>query len=537
MASSLSGRTTFGGLATGLDTNSLLQGLLALERQPLTTLNTRRSEIDSQRGLMRELNTKILALREASQELDNRNSTGSDFSTEEEFLRYAASTSDEDIVTVSAGFGASPGEIDVTVKQLATNSRRFSDIFESATETPVLAQGDTLSITLPNGRVNEEGEDVEDTLIEITADGDSGLSLQSIRDQINASPDNGGTVRADVLQLSENEFRLVLTSTGTGSSNELEVSGPVAIDDSLSQAARNSVVSVFGQDIDRDTNLIDDILPGITLRLRGASQGVDPDNPIQPLDPPSGDDPSEQAAYAAFLAEDRISEKVTVDVDVDEVAKALEKFANAYNDVQDFVDKQFRYNESTKTAGPLSGDSTLRSVQSQLRRMVSTGYQFSLNPNNPFASTVGGAAGGTISGIGLELKSGGRLALDRVKLEEALAEDAFSVRQFLSGLKRDPLDPAPPIDPNNPDEEPDFFDEGFATAFSDGLERLVRSGDGALASRDKAFALRLKDYDNSIERFESRLQQREETLIARFSNLEQIVSGLQGQQGFLGSLG
>ena len=45
------------------------------------------------------------------------------------------------------------------------------------------------------------------------------------------------------------------------------------------------------------------------------------------------------------------------------------------------------------------------------------------------------------------------------------------------------------------------------------------------------------DYDDSIERFESRLAQREETLIARFSNLEQIVSGLQGQQGFLGSLG
>jgi flagellar capping protein FliD len=168
-------------------------------------------------------------------------------------------------------------------------------------------------------------------------------------------------------------------------------------------------------------------------------------------------------------------------------------------------------------------------VQSQLRGLVSKGYSFSQNENNPFAS---GEQGGTISGIGLELKGGGRLALDKKKLEEAMAEDAFSVREFLSGRSR----PTPEIEPAE-GQEPDLYDEGFATAFSDGLERLVRSGDGSLANRDDAFARRLKDYDRSIDRFEARLEQREETLIARFSNLEQIISGLQGQQGFLGSLG
>lgn len=531
MAASLTDRTTFGGLATGLDTNALLEGLLSLERAPLATLNTRRAEIDNQRSLMRELNSRLVALREAAQELDNRNSTGSDFSTDEEFLRYSASTSDDDIVTVSAGVGASPGEIDVTVKQIASNSRRFSEIFDSATNATVLSEGEVFTITLPNGDA-EAVPPVEPTEISIEPDEDSGdLSLQALRDQINADPGNGGTVRADVLQLSEDEFRLVLTSTGTGASNELNVSGPITIDEDLTQEARNSVVSVFGQDIDRDTNLIDDILPGITIRLRGESQSIDPDNPIGTL--PQG---ATEEEAETFFALPRVAERITVEVDVEEVAAGLEAFATAYNEVQDFIDNQFRFNETTNESGPLSGDSTLRSVQSQLRGLVSRGYEFSQNPNNPFAPSGPNASGGTISGIGLELESGGRLSLDRTRLEEALAEDAFSVREFLTGLNRDPNNPADAIDPNNSEEEPDLFDEGFASAFSIGLEQLVRSGDGALANRDQAFADRLSDFDDSIERFESRLALREETLIARFSNLEQIVSGLQGQQSFLSGL-
>ncbi len=69
------------------------------------------------------------------------------------------------------------------------------------------------------------------------------------------------------------------------------------------------------------------------------------------------------------------------------------------------------------------------------------------------------------------------------------------------------------------------------------LEELVRSGDEALANRDKAFASRLREFDDSIKRAERRLGQREEFLILKFSALERIVSSLQGQQGFLTSLG
>lgn len=517
METSLLGRATFGGLASGFDTNALLEGLLAAERLPLQRIEARRSEIDSQRGLMRQLNTKLLDLRKAAQALDNRNSSGTDSATTEEFLRYSGSSTNDDIVSVTAGIGASPGEIDVKVLELAKGSREFSTVFASDTETNALTSGQSIRIQLPNADPDASPA-IEATDIVIAPEAGGAYSLQDIRDQINTSADNGGTVRADILQINENEFRLVLTSTGTGESNQLSITGDLALqadqggedDDRFRQRATNAVLEIFGQEIRREDNLIDDVLPGITLKLEALSDFEDED-----LNGP--DDP-------------RKSETVTIEADVDEIAKQLDTFVKAYNDVMSFIDGQFSFNEGSNTSGPLAGDFTLRQIQAQLREIVSDGYKFVQNPNNPFAPSGEGASGGAISNIGIELGGSGRLSVNKETLEEALALDPRSVREFLSGRIL-PLDA-------NPDENAteDIFEEGFATRIANSLEQIVRSGDGLLANRDKAFASRLGDYDDSIDRFERRLGQREETLIQRFAELERIVSGLQGQQGFLTSL-
>ena len=365
----------------------------------------------------------------------------------------------------------------------------------------------------------------------MAADGEP-LTLQDVRDQINTNENNGGTVRADILRVSDGDYQLVLTSTGTGTSNQLSLGGDVlfAAPDLERDLASNAQIRLFGQTgsesdprvIERESNFIDDVLTGITFQLRRPSV-VDED--AYSIGDGDGDD-----ADANDPFQRRVSETLTVDVDVEEVQKGLEAFTKAYNDVISFIDQQFRYNESTKSAGPLSGDFTLRQVQTDLREMISRGFGFQQNPSNPFANTTDGALGGTITNIGIDIESGGTLSVNKEKLEEALALDPNSVREFLSGRL------AESIDDVEEGEEPEY-DSGFAQLFATQLEQLVRSGDGTLASRDEAFADRLKEFDDSIERFEFRLGQREETLIARFSELERIVSGLQSQQGFLTSLG
>ncbi len=511
MVSNLIGRPTFGGLASGLDTSALLEGLLAVERLPLQRIESRRAEISNQRSLMRDLNTKLLALREAAKSIDNRNATGTEASSNEEFLRYAGSTTNEEVVTISADSGAAPGDIDIRVDQLARGSRRFSSSYTAASAATVLSGGQSITIDLPNGDATASPE-VEATSITIEANG-TALSLQDIRDQINTSADNGGTVRADVLQIGADEFQLVITSSGTGLSNELTIGGDVTMQapaDDGSDNAANAQFTLFGKAIERESNLIDDVLTGITLRLVGDAK----------LEESSGE---------------KIVETVSVEVDVAEVAKGLQDFVKAYNDVLSFIDGQFRFNEGTNDSGPLAGDFTLRDVQRQLREIVSTGYQFETNPSNPFAPSSDGATGGAISGIGIEIGAGGTLTVNKEKLDEALALDPISVREFLSGRVRATAANQAQIDLDDT-IEPDLYDEGFAQRVATQLEDMVRSGDGTLANRDKAFADRLKEFDVSIDRFERRLGQREETLIQRFSALERIVSGLQSQQGFLTSL-
>lgn len=533
MGTRISGRATFGGLASGLDTSAIIEGLMQIERQPLQRIQSRRSEVESQRSLIRQLNSRLLALRDAARGLDNRNSNQTSAALNEEFFKYTSSSTNEDVVRVKAGFGAAPGDIQVRVDQLARGSRRFSTPLSVASpdqtvdDVVALAQGQSITISLADGDPDAPDEEDRPTSITITAD-DGDLSLAQLRSRINTSSDNGGKVRADILQISEGQFRLVMSSAGTGEDNQLSVTGDLALAaETADDLAQSASFQIFGQTITRQSNDVDDVLTGITLELRGVAERDENDEPI--------------------------SETVSIQPDTEAMSSAIEDFIDAYNGVVSFIDAQSKYDETTKSSGPLSGDFMVREVQRRLREIVSRGYKFEESPNNPFAP--GGVdangrprAGGAISAIGIRITGNGRLELDRNRFEEALAQDPSSVRDFLSGVDGETVHNQGEIDrinaynaahPDDPKPVPDPYtwDDGFFTAVGRQLEEIVRSGDGLLAQRDSQFATRLKDIDASIDRFNLRLADREELLVQRFTALERIVSTFQNQQGFLGRLG
>lgn len=534
MGTRISGRATFGGLASGLDTSAIIEGLMQIERQPLQRIQSRRSEVESQRSLIRQLNTRLLALRDAARGLDNRNSSQTNAALNEEFFKFTSSSSNEDVVRVKAGFGAAPGDIQVRVDQLARGSRRFSTPFQVANandtidDVVALAQGQSLTISLADGDPDAEDEADRPTSITITADS-GGLSLAQLRNRINTSGDNGGKVRADILQIAEGQFRLVMSSAGTGEDNQLTVTGDLALEaETAADRAQSARFEVFGQTITRQTNEVGDVLSGITLELRGVAALDDNDLPI--------------------------TETVSIRPDLDAMSAAVQQFVDAYNGVVSFIDAQSRYDESRKSAGPLSGDFMIREVQRRLRDIVSGGFGFSESPGNPFApGGLDGSGrptpGGTVSAIGIRLTGDGKLELDRDRFEEALARDPASVREFLSGQQSESprnLAEIAAIEARNaqlaPDQQlkvpdPYFWDDGFFTRIGRELESIVRTGDGLFAERDRQFAERLKNIDVSIDRFNLRLADREEMLVQRFTALERIVSSFQNQQGFLGRLG
>jgi flagellar hook-associated protein 2 len=59
----------FGGLASGLDTNTIVDQLMAIERQPQTRLKLKQSQIDARKTALSDVASRLKNLRIAAQDL------------------------------------------------------------------------------------------------------------------------------------------------------------------------------------------------------------------------------------------------------------------------------------------------------------------------------------------------------------------------------------------------------------------------------------------------------------------------------------
>ncbi|MHC4696513.1 MAG: flagellar filament capping protein FliD [Planctomycetota bacterium] len=142
----MSGFSTGIGLATGIDTATLIDQLMAIEARPIETLGARVQTIDIKRAAFMGISAQLLALQNSILGLNE-----SSF-----FRRFSSPSSDDGILTATAGENAVPGTYTFRVHSLVTTHSVLSRGFADADTTPV-GQG-TLSIEIGNGGVNEATE-------------------------------------------------------------------------------------------------------------------------------------------------------------------------------------------------------------------------------------------------------------------------------------------------------------------------------------------------------------------------------------------
>lgn len=378
-------RLTFSGLASGIDTAAIIEGLLQVERLPLERVQARRSAIEREQGLIRQLNTLLLELRTAAGAIDNRSESLASPAASEELLATATTSSAEAVLQVTSEGSAAPGTFSIRVDQLATAARQVSAAFPSASEI-----------------VGQPGE-----MIEIDTGGEAPISialgsvtLTELRDLINSDPANERRIRASLLDDGAGAVRLVILGTQVGAASDVTVTtsaqapgGAAFVDPTLSVAAGDARLVAFGVPISRPGNEITDVIPGVTLRLQGVN------DPADPMDAVS----------------------VTVSRDDEEIQSRLQRFVDAFNAVRNFAVKQATVSGTTNRGGALSGDSGLRLAERTVQDAVSRSLAL---PGNPFSS---------LSAIGIRFAPGGTLALDQEVLATALDRDPESVRQLLSG--------------------------------------------------------------------------------------------------------
>jgi flagellar hook-associated protein 2 len=353
------------GLVSGLDTTSIIEGLVSLQKSQVDRLNVKKSEILTEQAAFQGVEARLLSLKSSMSRLNR--STGSVFD------QTTASSSDESILTVTSESKAIPGSYNVRVNSLARAHQIGSQGFSDP------------STTISTGTISFQVGDRSAT--EITID----TSNNTVDGLVNAINTQSDDVSASIVYDQGNSaHRILLTSKYTGEANEISVtnnlitptgsevlpdfSGAAIQDATNAQLQLGSGAGAIVAEY--DSNVIDGLIDNVTLNLESADASKD------------------------------INLKVTRDTESAKIA--IEGFVENYNSMIQYIDDQTAFNTSTNTASPLLGNRTVSTLKTTLSSMVTESVPGLSSSVNRFSQ------------LGIDIDNGGKLIINSSELESAL---------------------------------------------------------------------------------------------------------------------
>ncbi len=311
------GPVSFGGLASGFDTQSIIEAILRAESRPLERLRARQDLLRRKEAALDELRARLAAFEGSLRGL----------TPEITFRARVATVSDETLLAATPGASAEAGLFSVEILSLASAHKVRSNGF-AAPDQGLVADG---TITLRAG----DGDPI--TLEVSAAQGNN--SLEALRDAINAQ--DAGIAASIVYD--GTAYRLVVRSAETGLANAMTITDTtdlgLADGANLVTSAADASLRVDGLSVTSSSNRVSGVLAGVTLDLRGVTTA----GPVT----------------------------VEVKEDIEGVVRAVQSFVEAYNDLLEFFRRQF----DRAQPGPLATDSTARSAVFALQLLVTSGVE------------------------------------------------------------------------------------------------------------------------------------------------------------------
>jgi len=192
-----------GGLASGLDTNSIIAQLTALEQAKVTREVQKKESAQATLDKFKELETRLgnLQLKAKSLELPK------------DFNMFKALSNYDDRATISGGEGATAGQYEIVVHQLATTQKVASNSFDAINKSMATCIGmsDSATISLSTSIAAQKTDPTKKSVDIIINASDT---LKDIVNKINAAEGSG--VKASIMSMSNGENRIVLTAVDTG---------------------------------------------------------------------------------------------------------------------------------------------------------------------------------------------------------------------------------------------------------------------------------------------------------------------------------
>src|SRR3954447_24983682 len=189
---------SFGGLASGLDTNSIIDQLMAIERQPQDKLKLRQTTIDARKSALGDIASRLKNLRLAAQDLKSP-TLWLDTQT--------IDVNDSTKVAATRTGGAGTGAYQLTISQMASSSQHWFNF-----PTTPLAADDELTFSY--------GDPLAPTIKKITLT--AGSDITAAANTINS--DAGSPVYASVVTLQDGTKQLAFSSKATGEKSDFSLS-------------------------------------------------------------------------------------------------------------------------------------------------------------------------------------------------------------------------------------------------------------------------------------------------------------------------
>ncbi len=191
------GELRFPGLATGLDTTALVRQLMIINSQRLARYQVKKISYEDKSSVYDELRAKVRALDSAVAYLSDSG----------DLQIFNATSSDRDILTVSASSSANPGSHTVDINQLATSETWIQDISTFSYKTDYVGGGDFIYSYNHQERV-------------ITAVEDE-TTLEDLVGLINNDANNPGVTASLLYQ--GGKYHLMLSGQETGEDYQISV--------------------------------------------------------------------------------------------------------------------------------------------------------------------------------------------------------------------------------------------------------------------------------------------------------------------------
>ncbi|MGE5572335.1 MAG: flagellar filament capping protein FliD [Bacteroidota bacterium] len=466
-------------MTTTSELDELVKKYMEIESRPVDDLKAAREALTSRAAMFRDLNSSLLALNNASDDLIPEDLTSL-------YDARTAVSSSPDVVAASATASASMATYGIFVERLASYDVVVSNTLTSTgTDISQAAGEGTKTFTVTVGGTSWN------ITVQVVAGQDNATVLANMASAINASAANTA-VSAAVVNEQTGTSRLVITAKSTGSASAIALTEAGGTDNILSAsgtsssvqssgttggylAARDTLDAKFtlnGLAFVRASNEVSDAISGVTLTLKRAQA--------------TGDAPV----------------NVEVKRDTSALKAKIESFISSYNSTIKYLNNKTLVDPDAGIRGDLAGDAVYLELKVKMNRAVQGRVDGLVYPDPT-----------RLYDIGITLDSAGNLVLsDEAKLDAALSDHPEAVRDLFTSAT------------------------GVAVKMRDLMDPFVKELTGIIARQQQSITNQINRIDSRVKDLEERLAIREKALRSEFSSLITAMQLMSAQSALLNSL-